>query len=163
MKAFEKFWTRFWEAYRAKASDKDKVHWGYKHALEWVQEVIIEELKIVSYDDNINCVRNIQEVIRSELGAPPASCVRDGFRDICKQCPEKQRLICQAESQKEEKPLGVQQVETSWDEDLVLERLRKINQLEKYFLDGLVEDPQNGSVFDSAILDALKALKNKMK
>lgn len=71
---------------------------GWEEALKFVQEVIVERLKLVSIDDNIACVRNIQEDIRRELGLPPEECIRDGYREVCRQCPEKQRTICRSEN-----------------------------------------------------------------
>lgn len=42
-------------------------------------------------------------------------------------------------------------------------RKAKLDKLEQYYLHHLVEDPQDGTVFDSDILDMIKALKEKYK
>ena len=63
---------------------------------------VIKAVKLASFDDNVACVKHIQEDIRNELGSPPDDCIRDGFRDICRQCPEQQRDICKSESSNHE-------------------------------------------------------------
>ena len=75
----------------------EKVRLAREEALTWVLERLTEGLALASFDDNVGCITRLIDDVRKKLGLPPVGCTRDGYRDICKQCPAKQRDICKSE------------------------------------------------------------------
>lgn len=80
---------------------KHGVKIGWKEALDWVRVRITENLKFVSRDDNIACVKNTEHDIEVELGICQKVELGDGngYRKVCDTCGA--RLECRAATNKQ--------------------------------------------------------------
>ena len=89
MKAFKEYLKKVkkehWDYF---ASPEELAEDIWRAALKWTREVIVERLKLISYDDNISCVTNIDNDIARELGVCKKIDPNDGngFRLVCVTC-----------------------------------------------------------------------------
>ncbi len=69
---------------------------SWRECCKWLKSRIVERLKVLSIDDNVACVRNIENDIRQELN----ECLKikdndgRGFRTICLKCGPDEQVKC---------------------------------------------------------------------
>lgn len=82
---------------------EDAMEITWRECCQWFKSLIAERLKNASCDDNVACVKNIENDVRQEL----SECLKvedndgRGFRLICQDCDTAQLKECQKESFKQ--------------------------------------------------------------